>query len=221
LKRSSIVTILLLIFIGLLLTPCFADLIQDDKERWKPFYIEVAPAQTVLKWQLPFKTEDRSDLATIKIISVFGAPRLSYLKGHIHTGADMIPGEITTPHTYIYPMGPGVVCSIHLTDPHRTVVIKHRLSNGETLYTSYKHLQDVYVPLGQQVTPETPLGRLYTKTEAKVLGGNYNHLHLEIRRSFDDYGVASWATMQREALDQRFIDPQIFMKENIRPSASK
>ena len=113
-------------------------------------------------------------------------------------------------------MAEGAVCSIHLGDPHRTVVVKHKLSNGETLYTSYKHLQEIYVVNGQQVTPDTRVGRLYTATEASALGGNYHHLHLEIRKKFDDYGVASWATLTREDLDKRFHAPRQFMKENIK-----
>ena len=112
-------------------------------------------------------------------------------------------------------MAAGVVCSIHLGDPHKTVVVKHQLTNGEILYTSYKHFQKVYVTNGQQVTDETPLARLYTRGEAKVLGGNYDHLHLEIRKKFDDFGVASWATMTKTDLELRFHDPWNFMNKLI------
>ncbi|NIM13968.1 MAG: peptidoglycan DD-metalloendopeptidase family protein [Candidatus Aminicenantes bacterium] len=193
-----------------------ADHIQEDKERWKPFYINVTPSQTVNQWKVPFKTENRNRLNTVRVLSTFGAKRLSYVRGHFHTGIDLIPANSREQFIYVYPMAEGVVCSIHLGDPHKTVVIKHKLSSGKVIYTSYKHLQKILVTNGLQVTTDTRLGRLYTADEARALGGNYNHLHLETRKKFDDYGVASWATLTRADLDRRFYDPWKFMKENIR-----
>jgi murein DD-endopeptidase MepM/ murein hydrolase activator NlpD len=194
---------------------CRADHIDRDKDRWKPMYINANPQQMVNTWQVPFKTRDRKDIKTISVVSTFGAKRLSYIKGHFHTALDMIPKKKQETSVYVYPMAHGVVCSIHLGPPHTTVVVKHKLPDGSTLFTSYKHLGDVYVQNGQQVTPYIKVGRLYTRKEAKALGGNYDHLHLEVRKSFDDYGVASWATMTREDLDRRFLDPLKFMKTNI------
>ena len=194
----------------------FGDLIQTEKEKWKIFYTDLAPVAPVKQWKVPFKTKNRTDIKTIRVISTFGAPRLSYVKGHFHTGIDMIPDQRGNGLIYVFPMESGVVCSVHLGDPHRTVVVKHRLAGGETIYTSYKHLQEIYVVNGQQVTQETRLGRLYTRSEADAQGGRYDHLHLEIRKKFDDYGVASWATMTKADLDLRFLDPLKFVKEKVK-----
>ncbi len=71
---------------------------------------------------------------------------------------------------------------------------------------------DIFIPWR---THETLLGRLYTSAEAKKQGGNYDHLHLEVRKQFDDYGVASWATMTREDINKRFYDPWLFMKQRV------
>lgn len=207
------------IVIGLLLTAGvnygFANHILKDKARWKIYYREVSPSQVVNKWALPFETVNRSDIKTISVVSVFGDKRLSYVRGHFHTGMDLVPRKKNGEYTYVYGMAPGTVCSIHLSDPHQTVVVKHKLSSGEILFTSYKHLQDIYVQNGQQITPETKIGRLYTRKEALEQGGNYDHLHLEIRKKFDDYGVASWATLSEDDLKLRFEDPLKFMKRNI------
>jgi murein DD-endopeptidase MepM/ murein hydrolase activator NlpD len=116
-------------------------------------------------------------------------------------------------------MANGAVCSIHLSDPHPTVVVKHRLADGSTLYTVYKHLAEIDVANGQQVTPATRIGRLYTADEARRLGGSYDHLHLEVRTAFDDYGVASWLTMTRRELDARFVNPLPFLKERLAVAA--
>lgn len=208
------------IVVGLLLTVGvyygFADHILKDKERWKVYYREVSPLRAVNKWVLPFETVNRSDINTIRVVSVFGAKRFSYVRGHFHTGMDLVPRKKNGEYTYVYGMAPGIVCSIHLADPHQTVVVKHKLSSGEILFTSYKHLQDIYVQNGQQITPETKIGRLYTRQEALKLGGNYDHLHLEIRKKFDDYGVASWATLTKDDLNLRFMDPLKFLKRKIK-----
>ncbi len=112
-------------------------------------------------------------------------------------------------------MGPGTVCSIHLGEPHTTVVVRHLLPDGSTLFTAYKHLAETFVDLGQAVDENTKLGRLFTASEAKRLGGNYNHLHLEIRTSFDDRGTASWLSMDRAELEKRFFDPLEFIKKRL------
>ncbi len=113
-------------------------------------------------------------------------------------------------------MAAGVVCSIHLDHPHKTVVVRHKLRDSQTVFTTYKHLQTIYVQTGQQVDQQTKLARLYTQQEAQKYGGNFDHLHLEIRKSFDDYGCGSWLTMTREELDTYYYDPAAFIKTHVK-----
>jgi murein DD-endopeptidase MepM/ murein hydrolase activator NlpD len=192
--------------------PLSAGLIEADRDRWRPFFVDVRPEIPVRSWQLPFQTGDRSDLSTVRVISTYAAPRLSYLSGHLHSGIDLVPGERAGSGATVYPLAPGRVCSIHLGHPYITIVVVHLLGDGSLLYTSYKHVQEIYVENGQAVTADTPLARLYTRAEARAQGGNYDHLHLEVRRSFDDYGVASWASLGRAELDSRFQDPLVFLR---------
>ena len=192
--------------------------IEDQAARFEPAFVDGEPATVVSDWYLPFDTSDRKSLSTIRLVSPFGAKRLSYKRGHIHTAADMAPrrhrrAEIVK----VFPVAPGVVCSVHLAAPHTTVVVKHRLPDGTLMFTSYKHLAEVFVEPGRQVNFETPLGRLFTRTEARKLGGNYDHLHLEIRKLFDDYGTASWLTMTRADLAKRFLDPIKFLRARLHP----
>lgn len=218
-KNKLIAVIVVSLMLPLFSFPCFADLIEDDKDRWKEFYKDIAPRREAVQWLVPFKTADRKDVKTISVVSVFGAKRMSYVRGHFHTGVDLIPRRgrgVREKFTDVYVMADGVVCSIHLGAPHTTVVIKHKLPNGKIIFSSYKHLGEIYLENGQYVTSSSRVGRLYTRAEAKKLGGNYDHLHLEIRNQFDDYGVASWATMTGEALNLRFRDPLKFMKVHIK-----
>jgi len=203
--KTSLILFLAFLFVE---TPT----IDKDKNRWKPYYTNVAPAKTADSWFLPFKGIDRKKIANIKIISIFGDHRDSYYKGHIHTAIDINPSTSKTKLIEVYAMANGVVCSIHLGENQKTVVVKHRLKNGTIMFTSYKHLSEVYVSNGQSVDQDTKLARLFTKEESKKYGGDYHHLHLEIRKKFDDYGCASWLTMNKTQLDDRFDNPQAFLR---------
>jgi murein DD-endopeptidase MepM/ murein hydrolase activator NlpD len=191
------------------------DYISEDKARWKIFFRDLTPAKTVTEWKLPFKTNDRNNLKTMSVISTFGSARNSFKSGHFHTGLDCINKNQTEP-VDVYSMAEGVVVSVHLADPHQTVVIKHKLKDGTIIFSSYKHINEVEVKVGDEVTANTKIARVLTKKEAKVFKGNFNHLHLEIRKNFDDYGCASWLTMTKEELIKRFYDPLVFMKESIK-----
>ena len=181
---------------------------------YKEAYQDIKPAAVVSAWMVPFDTHNRYDIRSIRVVSVFGDHRESYLKGHIHTATDLIPAH-KSGMIYIYPMAEGVVCSIHLSHPHKTIVIRHLLANGKTVFTSYKHLQEIYVSVGEQVNQHTKIARLYTSQETKKYKGNYDHLHLEVRKSFYDYGCASWLTMNTADLNELFYNPMTFMKSNL------
>ncbi|MBB5437599.1 murein DD-endopeptidase MepM/ murein hydrolase activator NlpD [Pedobacter sp. AK017] len=189
--------------------------IEQDKERWKPYYTDAAPNAIADSWLLPFDVANRKDMKQMKVISIFGDHRDSYLKGHIHTAIDINPSKPKSKYIGVFPMAKGIICSVHLGENQRTVVVKHKLSNGQIIFTSYKHLKEVYVQNGQQVDQLTQIARLFTPAESKKYGGDYHHLHLEIRKSFDDYGCASWLTMNKIQLNLRFYNPLLFMKEKL------
>lgn len=190
--------------------------IDNDKDRWKPYYIDTTPTEVATAWSLPFDVANRKDIKQIKVISIFGDHRDSYFKGHIHTAIDINPAKSKTSLVSVYPMAKGIVCSVHLGENQRTIVVKHKLADGKVMFTSYKHLKEVYVSQGQQVNENTKMARLFTKQESKKYGGDYHHLHLEIRKTFDDYGCASWLTMNQKQLDQRFYNPLIFLKTKLK-----
>ncbi|WP_316756911.1 M23 family metallopeptidase [Pedobacter aquatilis] len=187
--------------------------IETDKDRWKPYYIDANPSQVAENWLIPFEAENRRSINSIKIISIFGDHRDSFFKGHIHTAIDINPAKPKGKLINVYPMANGVICSIHLGENQRTIVVKHKLKNNQIVFTTYKHLKDVYVNTGQQVNTNTKIARLFTKEESKKYGGDYHHLHLEIRKKFDDYGCASWLTMNKIQLNERYYNPQTFIKE--------
>jgi murein DD-endopeptidase MepM/ murein hydrolase activator NlpD len=189
--------------------------IESDRNRWKPYFLDAVPEITVVKWYLPFEVPDRRNLKQLKVISIFGDHRDSYLSGHIHTAIDVNPAIPKSKLVEVYAIANGVVCSVHLAENQRTVVVRHKLIDGTVVFSSYKHLKEVYVGQGTQVNEHTRLARLFTPQESKKYGGDYHHLHLEIRKSFDDYGCASWLTMSQQQLDLRFYNPLRFLKEKL------
>ncbi|WP_316811741.1 M23 family metallopeptidase [Pedobacter heparinus] len=207
---------ILFAFLFLWLMPVEPITIERDRERWKPYYTDAAPFSIADSWMLPFDVLNRRDIRQIRIISIFGDHRDSYLKGHIHTAIDINPAKPKAKLIPVYPMANGIVCSVHLGENQRTVVVKHKLKDGNVIFTSYKHLKEVYVSNGQQVDQHTKIARLFTPAESKKYGGDYHHLHLEIRKSFDDYGCASWLTMNKQQLNLRFYNPLLFIKEKLR-----
>lgn len=62
--------------------------IESDKARWKPYYLDMVPSATATDWYLPFELANRKDMKQIKVISIFGDHRDSFLKSHIHTAID-------------------------------------------------------------------------------------------------------------------------------------
>lgn len=207
---------LLLVVVVALTGHSHAGVLERDAPRFASAYIEVEPVAAVKAWLLPLRTRDRHDVKTLRVVSVFGAHRNSYVRGHIHSGLDLAVRGQEGKAVDVMAMAPGVVCSIHLGPPHTTVVVGHKLGDGTTLFTSYKHLARVDVQIGQQVTSETVLGVLFDRKQARKLGGSYDHLHLEVRKTFDDYGAASWSTMNKKQLAQRFVDPLSFLRKHVR-----
>lgn len=74
--------------------------------------------------------------------------------------------------------------------------------------------------MGTQVDQNAKIARLYTREETKKYKGNYDHLHLEIRKSFYDYGCASWLTINKAELNELFYNPMVIMESNLGSSAA-
>lgn len=147
-----------------------------------------------------------------RIQSRFGDGRRSYVRGHLHAGLDLA----TDPAEAVFAICEGIVVDEHLDFPHRTLVVQHRLADGTTLYSSYKHIADVAVKVGDEVGPKTRLARVFTDDEQRRAGWRRLHLHFELRRRIDDEGSASWTSMTRAALERYAMDPAPFFKAHLR-----
>ncbi|MCG8569253.1 MAG: M23 family metallopeptidase [Spirochaetes bacterium] len=163
------------------------------------------------KFYLPFMTvKDRKDINEIKnrISDGFGAYRIY---GHKHAGLD-INGSFDE---NIYSIGNGQVVNIWYTFPNLAVVIEYKFYEGKTFYVSYVHLGEIFVKKGERVDHNTKIGRLFNRTEFTSSGFKNNHLHLEVRKSINDNGKASYSCKTIEELNKYFYDPLIFFQNEL------
>lgn len=159
----------------------------------------------------PFDGKYRHRMAAVRrrIRSRFGDYRSSYVKGHRHAGVDL-RGRWREP---VYPICRGVVVAVAYGFPHKTVYVMHERSDGSTFFSAYKHVEDVKVGFGQWVEADTPIARLFTQEELRAakFGKAPNHLHLEIRKTLADEGMASFTSMSKKELLEVLYDPLTFM----------
>lgn len=165
----------------------------------------------VTKFLTPFKENKRNSYRQFykRCISTFGAHRDSYMRGHKHSGAD-IKGSLNEP---VYPVGDGIVTDIHLAFPHRTIIVLHRLPEGRHIYSVYKHVEGVVVTIGDTVSKDRPIARLFNADELKKSKFGVCHLHFEIKHNVSDNGRASFTCFTREELDKYYYDPLEYMKK--------
>jgi len=195
------------------------EVIQSDSiKKYSPLlrklYVELDPTEPAERWFLPFNLPDRSDLNTITYISGYGAYRATRVRGHKHSGIDIVPADKKN-SLDVCAVSKGIVCFVNQDAPVKTVIIKHKLKDGSVIYSSYIHLKEIFTERGKMVDESTKIGVLYTKSEAMKYGGNFDHLHFEIKKRMDDYSCASWLCMSREELDTYFINPSEFLKINL------
>ncbi len=161
----------------------------------------------------PLPVPDRRSWAQLEALvsSRFGDGRRSYKPGHLHAGIDLRTDFGQT----VRPVCPGQVVDIHLSFPHLTVVVEHHTPEGEVFWSSYKHVAEVQVKVGDEVEEITPIARVFDAEEQARAGWRSNHLHLEIRTSIEDGGRASFTSMSMDELTGYAMDPLTLFRERM------
>jgi len=178
-----------------------------------PCYAGYAPqpaVSTIHKIYVPYGGTARGTFSTLekRTFSRYGAPRSTPRKGHRHSGIDLA-GSLGEK---VYAIGPGRVVRHYWIFPNLALALEHRLPDGTVFYSAYVHLVDTQVQVGDLVDERTELGRLFNKKEMGRSRFRTPHLHLEIRKNFDDDGRASFTTMTAEKLANYFHDPLVFLR---------
>lgn len=177
---------------------------------------QTAPSKLICQeFYSPFNDSRRNSFASIerRLVGSYGEYRKSYKPGHLHAGIDLEGsfGEV------VYAIGRGQVYMVFREFPHQTVIVKHQLPEDKLLFSVYTHVEEVKVVPGDWVDEQTPLARLFDEKELERANfGTPNHLHLEIRKSIQDGGRASYASMSRQELNKFCMDPMEFFKAHLK-----
>ena len=160
---------------------------------------------------LPFMTfQNRKSYSELikRKLDGFGAYRRA---GHKHAGLD-IKAFFSEK---VYPIGKGKVIKIYDKFPYQAVLVEHRSAAGLIYYSCYIHLVDILVKVGDRLDQATPIGRVFDENEFKKAGFAHNHLHLEIRKTIENYNRISIRCFTMEDLNKNFYDPLIFLKKHL------
>jgi murein DD-endopeptidase MepM/ murein hydrolase activator NlpD len=144
-----------------------------------------------------------------RLIGEYGDYRKSTVSGHKHSGID-IQGKFGET---VYSIGKGRVTHIFRPFPHKTIYIQHDNGAGAPFYSVYIHIEDILVNVGDWVTENTPIARIFNRGElgaAKFY--TPPHLHFEIRHNISDRGNATFKSMSIPELNKYCMDPLEFFK---------
>ncbi|HEX3048073.1 MAG TPA: M23 family metallopeptidase [Bacillota bacterium] len=170
--------------------------------------------KTCAQFFSPFNEPNRARYQTIinRCISKYSDYRSSTIKGHKHAGIDL-RGKFSES---VYPIGYGEVYDILYSFPNLAIVIYHPLPNHSYIYSIYTHVVDIQVKIGAWIDQNTVIARLFDAEEKRKAEFQTNHLHLEIRKSMEDNGRASYASMTMADLNRFCTDPREFLKKNLK-----
>jgi murein DD-endopeptidase MepM/ murein hydrolase activator NlpD len=138
----------------------------------------------------------------------FGCYRKS---GHKHSGLD-IKAKFSE---NVYSIANGRVVAVYGKFPNETVVIKHNASDGSNFFSSYTHITDILVKYNENVDENTVLGRVFNKNEFKKSGFRENHVHVEIRKTMNNYKTISVSCFTLNDLNRYFYNPSVYFKNNM------
>ena len=141
----------------------------------------------------------------------FGAYRVTPKKGHKHAGIDL-KGKW---EEQVFPIAEGSVLfrsychSIQLWSSNTNSKRKQFMQNTFTLSL-------LLFMLGILSIHKFLSGQLLSQEEFKQSRYPYNHLHLEIRKDYSDFGKASSYSMTMNALKRCCHDPLVFFEEGLK-----
>lgn len=134
------------------------------------------------------------------------------LRGGYHTGADLngIGGENTDLGDSVFSCGDGYVAYAGIPSPSwgKTIILCHKLTNGQVFQTRYSHLQSINVNFEEVVYRGQNIGSV-----GSANGQYLAHLHFEVHLGDSLYiGPGYLKTPANQ------VDPISFLKEHAPPS---
>lgn len=181
---------------------------------------------------LPIDVSDRASIELLSLTEIgdFGIIRKARpsIPAHHHTGIDIQRPEPDYQNpVYIFPIAHGTVISKREDGPFAQLIVEHNLGSI-VFWTVYEHIGGIQVGLHQEVYPQEPIARYYTKNELDSYGWQFDHFHFEVlktrpyaitppsntpERHFNSYTLIC---DDPDKLETYFFDPLVFLKEQLR-----
>jgi beta-lactamase regulating signal transducer with metallopeptidase domain len=169
-----------------------------------------------IRFFTPFQEPERHVYRTVeqRMIQSYSEPYSTTLSEMKYTGIGL-QGEFGEA---VYAIGAGQVIHISGKFPHAEVVIAHQMPRRKTIYSVYARIHEVQVQVGDQVTEETQIGRLFTHEEYHQSGLTQHSLHLEVRKNPEAYRSRSPHYLKYETseiLQIGFLNPLVFYQQHL------
>ena len=138
------------------------------------------------EWLLPIETGNRRNWNDISYTNIgrFGTMRKARpgIDSHLHTGIDIKRPDSDAANERVFSASLGLVVSVRSDGPFAQIIIEHRLTHGEKIWTVYEHIAGITVAPGEIVTARQPIARFMNTSELSRYGWQFNHLHFEIMK---------------------------------------
>ena len=181
--------------------------------------------------KLPIASGNRTEIEEIDLTSIgdFGIIRKERpgVPEHLHTGIDIKRPSKNYNNEPIFSVSRGIVISIRDDGPFAQIIIEHK-NNNDIFWTVYEHIAGIKVKINQEVNENMPIARFMNKYELDKFGWQFDHFHFEILKyppkrvktnnkqpqyKFCTYNLICY---NKNDLDNYYIDPFIFFKENLK-----
>jgi hypothetical protein len=179
-------------------------------------------------WLLPIAVEDRTTWASVQFthIGSYGLTRKARpgIPAHLHTGIDIKRPHHNYEDEAVLPVAPGTVISMRDDGPFAQIIIEHRLSHGDPVWTVYEHIAGIMVTVGDLVVPHEPIARFMNRQELDRHGWQFDHVHFEVLKvrpralkPTDETPLRFFSTYSLECytesdLEKYYYDPISFME---------
>lgn len=136
------------------------------------------------EWKLPIASPTRHSVEEIRLtrLGLFGMMRKERpgIPAHHHTGIDIMRPDSNYSDQPVFPAAPGKVVSVREDGPYGQVIIEHYDQDHEKVWTLYEHVGGILVTPEDNVFPDFPIARFFTREELDRYGFQFDHIHFEI-----------------------------------------
>ncbi len=187
--------------------------------------------KATLSWHLPINTYTSDSIGEINLtkIGAFGLMRKARpkVKEHLHTGVDIKRPKDNYDNEPVFSSSSGTVISIRDDGPFAQIIIEHKVSEDEKLWTVYEHIAGIIVSVNDEVLADQQIARFMNKDELNEYGWQFDHIHFEVmkvkpipvqpddRKPYRYFATYCLLCFDFRQLEERYYNPLVFFDEKL------